>query len=79
MHRHWEVQKYFPNDHQAHGCLLEKDCVMLQGQHVSAEQEHSTEMWLAEHHPEFLPGIMAFKISDPDYYTVSIMHTDDVQ
>ncbi|KAJ8895443.1 hypothetical protein PR048_000775 [Dryococelus australis] len=40
----------------------------FRGKHLSEEQEHSAEMWLAEYHLEVLPGIMDFKISDPDYY-----------
>ncbi|KAJ8884889.1 hypothetical protein PR048_011085 [Dryococelus australis] len=34
----------------------------FRGQHLSEEQEHSTEMWLADHHPGFLHGFLAFKI-----------------
>ncbi|KAJ8881848.1 hypothetical protein PR048_018334 [Dryococelus australis] len=48
----------------------------LRGQHLSEEQEHSAKMWLSEHHPEFLLGIMAFKTSDPDCYPASKMHAN---
>ncbi|KAJ8889829.1 hypothetical protein PR048_009333, partial [Dryococelus australis] len=64
-----EVQMYFRKVHKAHGWLLEEYCVMPQLPNET----------LAEHHPKFLPGITAFKISDPDYYPASMRHTNVVE
>lgn len=51
----------------------------FQGQHLSEEQENSAETWLANHHPEYLPGVLAFKIKDPDYYPASMMHESVIE
>lgn len=49
------------------------------GQNLSDDQERSTEMWLTEHHPEYLPGVMAFTINDPTYYPDSMMQANVIQ
>lgn len=46
----------------------------FRGHCLNEEQENLAEIWLADHHPEYLPGILAFKIKDPDYYPASMMH-----
>lgn len=50
-----------------------------QGKNLSDEQENSAEKWLAQHHPEYLSGVLAFKIKDPDYYPSSMMNKNVIE
>lgn len=48
----------------------------FRGQRLTAEHEENAEMWLSERHSEYLTGVMAFKIYDPEYYLLSIMQVN---
>ncbi|KAJ8892928.1 hypothetical protein PR048_005509 [Dryococelus australis] len=73
---HHHFKKIFQKAIQSPQILANLMDSKFRRQHLGEEKEHSTEMWLAEHHPKFLPGIMVFKISVPDYYPASIMHAN---
>jgi len=37
------------------------------GRRLTSEQESVAENWLLENYPEYLPGVLAFKIKDREY------------
>ena len=42
------------------------------GERLTPTQEQEAEKWITEHHPEFLPGILALKIKGSDYFSETV-------
>lgn len=49
------------------------------GRRLHSKHEKDAEMWVKNHHPEFLPGILAFSIEDEDYYPKSMFYNDVIK
>jgi len=43
------------------------------GQHLSPEQEDIAEEWISNNYPEYLPGVLAFKIKDNDFFPKTML------
>lgn len=42
-------------------------------EHLSSEQEDIAEEWISNNYPEYLPGIMAFKIKDDEFFPKTML------
>ncbi|CAL1671557.1 unnamed protein product [Lasius platythorax] len=42
-------------------------------EHLSTEQEDIAEEWISNNYPEYLPGIMAFKIKDDEFFPKTML------
>lgn len=42
-------------------------------EHLSTEHEDIAEEWISNNYPEYLPGIMAFKIKDDEFFSKTML------
>ena len=47
------------------------------GQKLTSKQEEQGETWLTEHYPQFLPGLLLFKIKDNSAFP-AVMFSEDI-
>ena len=47
------------------------------GQELTSKQEAQGETWLTEHYPQFLPGLLLFKIKDNSAFP-AVMFSEDL-
>ena len=42
------------------------------GERLTSKQESDAEAWIQDHHPEFLPGLLALKIKDVEFFSKTV-------